>query len=164
MLGALLALVMNAACQSKSGEETDWGSGFDGDNVYGTPLPSRPAGGLSFLSPEVRKDVYPPVYFGFDSSLVSGAEMEKVRGMAGAIRSNGSTLIIAGFTDERGTEEYNRGLGERRALAVRDALVGEGVNPGNLHTVSFGEDMPADPGSNESAWARNRRAEFGVVP
>jgi peptidoglycan-associated lipoprotein len=72
-------------------------------------------------------------------------------------------IIIAGFTDERGTEEYNRGLGERRAQAVRDALIGMGVNGARLQTVSFGEDMPADPGSGEEAWAKNRRAEFGVV-
>jgi peptidoglycan-associated lipoprotein len=72
-------------------------------------------------------------------------------------------LIIAGFTDERGTEEYNRGLGERRALAVREALISQGISGGRIQTVSFGEEMPANPGSGEAAWAANRRAEFGVV-
>jgi peptidoglycan-associated lipoprotein len=72
-------------------------------------------------------------------------------------------VIIAGFTDERGTPEYNRGLGERRALAVREALLRAGVDAALLQTVSFGEEMPEDPSSGEAAWARNRRAEFGVV-
>ena len=79
------------------------------------------------------------------------------------MKSMSNTLIIAGFTDERGTEDYNRGLGEKRAQAVRDALISQGVSGGRIQTVSFGEEMPADPGSGESAWAMNRRAEFGVV-
>jgi peptidoglycan-associated lipoprotein len=72
-------------------------------------------------------------------------------------------VIIAGFTDERGTPEYNRGLGERRAQAAREYLVQQGVDAGKLQTVSFGAEMPADAGSGEAAWAKNRRAEFGVV-
>ena len=72
-------------------------------------------------------------------------------------------MIIAGFTDERGTEEYNRGLGERRALSVREALIKAGISGGRIQTVSFGEEMPVDSGGSEAAWAANRRAEFGVV-
>ena len=79
------------------------------------------------------------------------------------MKSMSQTVIIAGFTDERGTEEYNRGLGEKRAQSVRDALISKGVSGGRIQTVSFGEEMPADSGNNESAWAMNRRAEFGVV-
>jgi peptidoglycan-associated lipoprotein len=79
------------------------------------------------------------------------------------MKSMNQTLIIAGFTDERGTEEYNRGLGEKRAQAVRDALIAKGVSGGRIQTVSFGEEMPADPGNSEAACAKNRRAEFGVV-
>lgn len=83
--------------------------------------------------------------------------------MASAVKSSRKTLIIAGFTDDRGTEEYNRGLGEKRAQAVRDALISMGLSGGNIQTVSFGEEMPADPGSGDAAYAMNRRAEFGVV-
>ena len=77
--------------------------------------------------------------------------------------SAGNSIIIAGFTDERGTPEYNRGLGERRAQAVREAVMHAGGNAQHLQTVSFGAELPADSGSSESAYAKNRRAEFGVV-
>jgi len=79
------------------------------------------------------------------------------------MKSSQNTIILAGFTDERGTAEYNRGLGERRAQAVRSALISLGADGNKLQTVSFGAEMPADPGSGESAWAKNRRTEFGVV-
>jgi peptidoglycan-associated lipoprotein len=79
------------------------------------------------------------------------------------MRSGNNDVIVAGFTDERGTEEYNRGLGERRALAVREALIGMGIGGGRVQTVSFGEEMPLASGSYEAAWAANRRAEFGVI-
>jgi peptidoglycan-associated lipoprotein len=72
-------------------------------------------------------------------------------------------VILAGFTDERGTPEYNRGLGERRAQAARNYLISLGVSPNRIQTVSFGQEMPADPAHDEAAWAKNRRAETGVV-
>jgi len=80
-----------------------------------------------------------------------------------AMKGMKNDIIIAGFTDDRGTEEYNRGLGERRAQAVREALIGMGVSGGRVQTVSFGEEMPADSGSGDAAYAKNRRAEFGVI-
>jgi peptidoglycan-associated lipoprotein len=137
-------------------------AGTDGDYVSGTPLPDR-QDGASFLSSNVDKSQFPPVYFGYDSYSVEGSEMGKIEEAARGLSGSGSTVIIAGFTDERGTEEYNRGLGERRALSVREALIQRGCDPSKLQTVSFGEEMPADSGGGESAWAKNRRAEFGVV-
>jgi peptidoglycan-associated lipoprotein len=138
------------------------GSGMDGDYVSGTPLPDRQEG-VSFLNDNVDKSRFSPVYFGFDSYEISPAERGKLDEVASFLQSSSSTIIIAGFTDERGTPEYNRGLGERRAQAVRQYLIGQGASGGSLQTVSFGAEMPADPSSNESAWAKNRRAEFGVV-
>ena len=72
-------------------------------------------------------------------------------------------MILAGFTDDRGTPDYNRGLGERRAQAVRESLIRGGVDALKVQTVSFGSEMPAATGRGEAAWAKNRRAEFGVV-
>ncbi len=69
-------------------------------------------------------------------------------------------LIIEGNCDERGTEEYNRSLGERRALALREALSNAGIDPQRIRTISYGKDKPADPGHDESAWAKNRRGDF----
>jgi peptidoglycan-associated lipoprotein len=138
------------------------GSGADGDYVSGTPLPDRQEG-VSFLGNNVDKARFAPVRFGFDSYSIEPGERGKLDEVAEFMRGGGSTIIIAGFTDERGTPEYNRGLGERRAQAVREYLIRNGASGSRLQTVSFGAEMPADPASNESAWAKNRRAEFGVV-
>jgi peptidoglycan-associated lipoprotein len=69
-------------------------------------------------------------------------------------------LQIEGHCDERGTEEYNRALGERRALAIREYLVNLGVAADRVYTLSWGEDKPADTGHDEAAWGKNRRGEF----
>ncbi len=158
LAGAVFVAAALGACATKK----DQYAGVDGDFVSGVPLPDR-QDGASFLGGNVSKGQFAPVQFGFDSFLVSGSEMPKVQAVAQAMKSSSGDLIIAGFTDERGTEEYNRGLGERRALAVREALISQGISGGRIQTVSFGEEMPANPGSGEAAWAANRRAEFGVV-
>ena len=142
------------------------GGGDEGDYVsgtpLGTPLPDR-LEGASFLSANVDRSKFAPVHFAFDSSAVSAGEHPKLQAVADFAKSHGSTIIIAGFTDERGTPEYNRGLGERRALTVREELIRMGASGAHLQTVSFGAEMAADPGSGEGAWAKNRRAEFGLV-
>lgn len=138
------------------------GGGADGDFVNGTPLPDRQEG-VSFLGSNVDRSRFRPVYFAFDSYAIDGAERGKIDEVASFLKSAGNNVIIAGFTDERGTPEYNRGLGERRAQAVREALIRSGVDSRKVQTVSFGAEMPAATGSGESAWAKNRRAEFGVV-
>ena len=70
---------------------------------------------------------------------------------------------MQGHTDERGTTDYNLALGDRRANAVKDYLVGAGIGPSRLTIVSYGEELPAASGSNERAWSQNRRAEFVVT-
>ena len=80
-----------------------------------------------------------------------------------AVQISGNTrtsVRLEGHADERGSREYNIGLGERRAQAVRRLLLLQGVAAGQISTVSFGEERPADDGSNEAAWARNRRVEI----
>ena len=163
LLVVLLFVVAFGACANKKGGS---GSGqyvgSDSDSVTGTPLPDRQEG-VSFLGDNVERNKFSPVYFGFDSHSVSGGERGKIEQVARFMQSGGNTIILAGFTDERGTPEYNRGLGERRAQSVRQALISAGADGSRLQTVSFGAEMPADPGSGESAWAKNRRVEFGVV-
>jgi len=139
---------------------SDMASGGGGGNL-GSPLPDR-SEGSSFTSSGVDRHRFAPVHFGYDSYTVGGAEQSKVGAVAAALKGSSSSLIIAGFTDERGTAEYNRGLGERRAQAVRQSLIEKGVSAGQIQTVSFGSEMAVDSASNDSAWAKNRRAEFGV--
>lgn len=104
------------------------------------------------------------VYFDFDSSVVKPSDIGKVETVASHLQSNPNhAVLIEGHCDERGTEEYNRALGERRALSVRESLVSMGVSPDQVFTISYGEDVPADPGQNAEAYAKNRRGEFVLL-
>lgn len=156
---SLTALLALSGCANKKGKQY---AGVDGDYVTGTPLGERTEG-ANFLGSNVQRGLYAPVQFGYDSSAVAPDQMSKVEAVATALKGSGKTVIVAGFTDERGTEEYNRSLGEKRALSVREALIAKGLRAGEVQTVSFGKEMPVDSASNEAAWAKNRRAEFGIV-
>lgn len=105
------------------------------------------------------------VLFDFDKSAIKPSERAKLDAVGAYLKNNTSvTLKIEGHCDERGTEEYNRALGERRAIAARDYLVqSQGIDSTRITTVSFGEDKPADPGHDEAAFTKNRRAEFVVL-
>ena len=104
------------------------------------------------------------LYFDFDSATVKSSEQSKLSAVASALQSDSSAkLLIEGNCDERGTEEYNRSLGERRAMAAREALAGMGVSAARVATRSYGEDRPADPGHDQTAWAKNRRDEFVLL-
>lgn len=104
------------------------------------------------------------LYFEYDSSVIKSSEESKISAVASALKSDASAkLLIEGNCDERGTEEYNRSLGERRALAAREALANAGVDASRVATRSYGEDRAADPGHTQSAWAKNRRDEFVLL-
>jgi peptidoglycan-associated lipoprotein len=101
------------------------------------------------------------VYFDFDRSAVKPSETTKVEAVANHLKEMPDhKLRIDGHCDERGTEEYNRALGERRALSVREYLTRLGIEPERIRTLTWGEDRPADTNHNEEAWAKNRRGEF----
>jgi peptidoglycan-associated lipoprotein len=103
------------------------------------------------------------VYFDFDKSNVKPSEVPKLQSVSSQFSGMPNRMLrIEGHCDERGTEEYNRALGERRALSVREFLATLGVSPNRVETVSFGEDRPADPGHSEGAWSKNRRGEIIV--
>ena len=100
------------------------------------------------------------VHFKFDSAVVEDSEQANIASVAQALADANLRLLIQGHCDERGTEEYNRALGERRALALREALAKVNIDPMHVKTISFGKDQPVDPGHDEAAWARNRRGVF----
>ena len=104
------------------------------------------------------------IHFAFDSAAIRQSEEANLQSVASALSSDPSTkLLIEGNCDERGTEEYNRSLGERRALAAREALAKLGVDPTRVRTMSYGKDKPVDPGHDESAWSQNRRDDFVLL-
>ncbi len=100
------------------------------------------------------------IFFGFDQYELDNESMGILSANARAMREAGTTILISGHCDERGTLEYNLALGEKRANAVRDYLVSLGVPAAKLRVTSYGENRPFAKGSNEDAWARNRRAHF----
>ena len=103
------------------------------------------------------------VHFKFDSAVVQDKEQPNISSVAQALGDPNLRLLIEGNCDERGTEEYNRSLGERRALALREALAKASVDPMRIKTISYGKDKPADPDHNEAAWAKNRRGDFVLL-
>ena len=104
------------------------------------------------------------IHFKFDSAVIPDSEQGNLQSVAQQLQSNpNDQLLIQGNCDERGTEEYNRSLGERRALAAREALAKLGIDPSRVHEISFGKDQPADPGHDEEAWQKNRRDDFVLL-
>ncbi|MGE5768582.1 MAG: peptidoglycan-associated lipoprotein Pal [Bacteroidota bacterium] len=161
------AALLLAACSTPSEEaSTTSGSGSSGT---GTTTQSSGATGSTIPGPqpgsqeELTVEVGDRVFFDFDKYDIRADQRGTVEALAAWLDTNPSvTLTIEGHCDERGTREYNLALGERRANAVRDYLVALGTNPARLTTVSFGEERPAVLGSNDSAWAQNRRGVFVV--
>ena len=104
------------------------------------------------------------VYFDFDSSVLKTGEKPKVAAVADYLKGNSPKAVkVEGNCDERGTEEYNRSLGERRALAVREELIRLGIDPTRVDTISYGKDKPVAQGHDEAAWKQNRRDDFVVL-
>ena len=104
------------------------------------------------------------VHFAFDSAVIKSSEDSNLEAVAAALKSDANAkLLIEGNCDDRGTEEYNRSLGERRALAAREALAKDGVDPSRIRTISYGKDKPVDPGHDDAAWAKNRRDDFVLL-
>ncbi|HOJ14330.1 MAG TPA: peptidoglycan-associated lipoprotein Pal [Deltaproteobacteria bacterium] len=103
------------------------------------------------------------IFFEFDSFDLSPTAKKTLADKAAYLKAHqGIKVQIEGHCDERGTVEYNLALGERRAKAAYEYLVFLGVDPKRLSIVSYGEERPVDPGHNEEAWAKNRRAHFAV--
>jgi len=101
------------------------------------------------------------INFDYDKSVVRASEIGKLQSVIAALKAAPQNqLEIEGHCDERGTEEYNRALGERRALAIRAQIIKSGIAPNRISTISFGEDKPAALGHDEAAWAKNRRGDL----
>ncbi|HWI41657.1 MAG TPA: OmpA family protein [Verrucomicrobiae bacterium] len=104
------------------------------------------------------------LYFAYDSFVLTQEARDQLARAADALKKNRSLrLQIAGYCDERGSDEYNLALGERRAKAALDYLLNLGVSPDRFSVISYGEENPADPGHDEAAWTRNRRVELTVI-
>lgn len=112
----------------------------------------------------VQDDRFDPIHFAYDSIVIPEKDRAILNEVAHWAKGNPDRkIVISGHCDERGTLEYNRALGQRRASAVRAYLVKLGISPKRVGTVSHSEEEPVDPDHNDEAWTKNRRAEFGIV-
>jgi peptidoglycan-associated lipoprotein len=153
--GAALAVGI-AGCQS-TGKKT-------GDTTGATGSEFREDSSAGSASSQASR-ILQPVYFDFDSFAIRSDAKPTLMSNSKAIQDNSGwgVITVEGHTDERGSEEYNLALGERRANSVRRYLTDLGVPSARLSVVSFGESKPRAMGHDESAWRYNRRAEFTVV-
>ncbi len=159
LTGCKSKTAMNGAGGSSNGEGSVPPLGGGPDNGVTSGNGARPDG----MTGEPVKGQFGIVYFDFDSARIRPSEDAKLQAVAAYLKSNPGKLVVEGYCDERGTAEFNRALGERRALAAREELVKEGADGSRITTISYGSDRPADMGHDEAAWSKNRRCEFGIV-
>ena len=156
----VLALMATAGCSSKSAVTPDEGTSSQPSLSSSSSLPPSPSG---YGFDQWQTGPLGDVFYDYDSATLSTEAQEQLTQNGGWLASHVSkAALIEGHCDERGTSEYNLALGDRRAASAKEYLVRFGVNPSRLETVSFGEERPFVQGSNEDAWAKNRRAHFVV--
>lgn len=137
---------------------SEWGDGI--------PLSAMPDSMVfeEITDPEM-KAIFEDIHFDYDDSSVKDSERPILENIGVWLKDNPAVVIqVEGHCDERGSNEYNLALGERRSLGVRGYLVTLGVGPERVYTISYGEERSVDPGHDESAWWQNRRAHFMVAP
>lgn len=171
VLMAVLAAMLAAGCARKPAPPV----AVEEEAPPVTRMPEQEVRGVEeeeMREAEVREGAEPEaalpglqrIFFDFDQYVLTPQARDALAGNAAYLKANpGVKVRIEGHCDERGSDEYNLALGERRAQAAQKYLVSLGIDPDRLDIISYGEEKPLDPGSDEAAWSKNRRAEFVVV-
>ena len=132
-----------------------------------TPPPPPPAatgGSEAATTARLAGELRNVIHFDYDQDAIKDEDRPILDAKAAIMRANPSVRIrISGHADERGSDEYNLVLGNKRALAAKRYLEGKGIDGSRIEVASFGEERPVDPASSEAAWAQNRRAEFEII-
>lgn len=152
LLGSFFATMFLVACSGnvKTSDSSGEGLSFGFEAVI--------VNGVSYGQDELQDLV---VLFDFDSYVIQAKYAYIIEASAAFLAKNtNASLDLSGYTDERGSRGYNLALGEKRALAVKDALISAGIDSSRLRTQSYGEDNPVAIGSGEANWSKNRRVEF----
>jgi peptidoglycan-associated lipoprotein len=153
-LSLLAAVLLVAAC-AETKTDTGTAAGTGGAQTQAAPTSSGPVPGSE---QDLVTNVGDRVFFDFDKSDIKGEGRQVLQRQADWLKKYPNvTVTVEGHCDERGTREYNLALGERRATAVKKMLVALGVPANRVSTISYGKERPAVVGSNEAAWAQNRR-------
>jgi peptidoglycan-associated lipoprotein len=162
----LIAMIfVVAGCASKKGTTTGDGAdsmgGADGASAYGTSVDGEGSANALYEQQKAALMNDNVVFFAFDSAEIDAASMEMLKQHSSFLASNPNARVrLEGHTDERGSREYNIGLGERRSVSVQSVLMVQGATAEQLAVISFGEERPAVLGSDEAAHAQNRRVEL----
>lgn len=162
ILGLIAVAALLAACETAPEEKAATsGAGAATAATTATPSvspPPMPSGPAPGSKEEFLAEVGDRVFFDFDKyNLKADARATLEKQVAWLKKWPAVTVTVEGHADERGTREYNLALGERRANSVKDYLVALGINPNRIRTISYGKERPVALGSNEAAWAQNRR-------
>jgi peptidoglycan-associated lipoprotein len=160
LLAAVLCIFSLWAFGCKSTTTTMEGRGTTdigpGHGIEGTEIPGEGLDGTLYGLEDI--------HFDFDQSTLNSQGQEILKRNADWLRKNSSAMVeVEGHCDERGTIEYNLALGDRRARSAKDFLVNLGISSSRMRTISYGKEMPLDPGHTEAAWARNRRGHFTII-
>ena len=159
ILAIVAATFLLAACETASQVSGDSASTSASNTASSSAASSSSSAPSGKTSAEKLAQVGDTVNFDFDSAELTVSARSTLNRQSAFLSVNPDLMIvIEGHADERGTREYNLALGERRATAVRDYLVAKGINSARVRTVSYGKERPAVSGSDEAAWAKNRRA------
>ena len=161
-ISAILVLFV-AACATKPKDDADAsGSGStssDSSVSDGTITETAGSGIVAGSQEDLIVNVGDRVFFGYDSSDLDSDALELLQDQVAWLKQNSNVSVtIEGHCDERGTREYNLALGEKRAQSVKNYLIGLGISPDRVSTISYGKERPAVVGSNDGAWAQNRRS------
>ena len=161
---SIFLVLFVAACATTpkdSADSSGSGSSSSGSDVSseGTITETTGSGIVSGSQEDLIVNVGDRVFFGYDSSDLDSDALELLQDQVAWLKQNSDVSVtIEGHCDERGTREYNLALGEKRAQAVKNYLIGLGINPDRVSTISYGKERPAVVGSNDGAWAQNRRS------
>ena len=161
---SIFMVLFVAACATTpkdSADSSGSGSSSSGSDVSseGNITETSGSGIVSGSQEDLIVNVGDRVFFGYDSSDLDSDALELLQDQVAWLKQNSDvTVTIEGHCDERGTREYNLALGEKRAQAVKNYLIGLGINPDRVSTISYGKERPAVVGSNDGAWAQNRRS------
>jgi peptidoglycan-associated lipoprotein len=162
VLVLVVAVALGGACKKKGpgpGEDGAGGAGLGEEGLGGSSLERSKRG----LSPE-ENGILGDVRFGYDSADLDGSAREVLARNLGWLQQNPRAKVeLEGHADSRGTIEYNLALGAKRAKAVKDALVSQGVAAERLSTISYGKELPLCQEENDSCWARNRRVHAVIL-
>tara|TARA_Y100001936_G_C15724903_1_gene482972 strand:- start:87 stop:611 length:525 start_codon:yes stop_codon:yes gene_type:complete len=164
LISALMLMIISA-CTTKPKDAADAsGTGAKSTDSSvsaeeGTITETDGSGIVSGSQEDLIVNVGDRVFFGYDSADLDSDALELLQDQVAWLKQNSSVSItIEGHCDERGTREYNLALGEKRAQSVKNYLIGLGISPDRVSTISYGKERPAVVGSNDGAWAQNRRS------